>query len=150
MTYTQVPGQPQNRHAKIIGSLKCSQFNILKTVDFLIDSGASYTTLLPYDAVRLGISFNILSDFPKPCCTATGLLAFPKVLPDVELHLDRNDGNPNSEEIFVLPFIHCMPPPKRRKRQAIPQREITYSLLGMDVLSNFLNWRWDLKQAYFT
>jgi len=78
-------------------------------VDFLIDSGASYTTLLPYDAVRLGISFNILSDFPKPCCTATGLLAFPKVLPDVELHLDRNDGNPNSEEIFVLPFIHCMP-----------------------------------------
>jgi hypothetical protein len=137
---------PPNPHAKIIGSLKCSQFNDLRTVEFVVDSGATFTTLLPFHVTLLGIDLEILEPAPKPCYTATGTPIYPLLLPDVELHLEKNDGKRNSFEIFTLPFIHCMPtlPPNPSNRLS-PQRVAINSLLGMDVLSNFSNWHWDFE-----
>lgn len=132
--YTQIP------HARVIGSLNCSQFSDLRTAEFIVDSGASFTTLLPYHVVMLGINWQILPYASIQCTTATGDRVNPRLLQDVELHINKNDGKPNSEEIFILPYIHVMPP---SLQEQIPR---SYSLLGMDVLRNFPNWHWDFDK----
>ncbi len=139
---------PPNPHARIIGSLNCSQFNDLRTVEFVVDSGATFTTLLPYHVNSLGINIGILRRAPKPCYSATGDSIYPHILPNVELHLDKNDGQPRSEVIFTLPFIHCMPPlPPNPLDQIAPLREITTSLVGMDVLRHFSKWNWNFEKG---
>jgi predicted aspartyl protease len=141
--------RPPNRHAEIIGSLKCPQFNALKTVVFIVDSGASFTTLLPYDVVNLGINCDELNDAEKPCYTATGEPIYPKILPDVELHLNKNNGVTGAEHIFLLDFIHCIKPPSVQDRRVLlPQQEtFTLSLLGMDVLYHFTRWTYDFEEC---
>ena len=136
--YTQIP------HARVIGSFQCSQFNDFRTAEFLIDSGASFTTLLPYHVIALDIDWENLANARTPCMIANGEPIYAKLLPDVELHINRNDGKPKSEEIFVLPYIHVIPVPMR---QRIP---VSASLLGMDVLRNFPNWHWDFDNMYLT
>jgi hypothetical protein len=141
---------PPYPHAKIIGSLKCSQFSDLRTVEFLVDCGATITTLLPYNVIDLGINWEGLECAKRPCYTATGDPIYPRILSEVELHLDKNDGKPNSVEIFILPFIHVVPPlrSKSQKNQLQPQRQVTNSLLGKDVLAYFSNWHWDFDNGY--
>ncbi|HLE75909.1 MAG TPA: hypothetical protein VI864_07710 [Candidatus Bathyarchaeia archaeon] len=138
---------PTSPHAKIIGSLKCSQFSDLRTLEFVVDSGATFTTLLPYHVLSLGIDCSDLSRTTRPCYSANGDPMYPYELPKVELHLDKNDGKTNGVEIFVLPLIHCMPPPPRDPQQEPQQFRITNSLLGMDVLKIFKNWIWDFENG---
>lgn len=125
-------------HASLIGSLKLSPFDsALYKVRFLVDCGASRTTLSPYHVLALGIDWMSLPKSRYGCTLADGSVIYPKMLANVELHLSNQGG----ELIFQLPYINAMPPPKSR---VIEQ---TSSLLGMDVLCNFTEWRWDFANG---
>jgi hypothetical protein len=130
-------------HGRVIGSVKCPQFNELKNVDFLIDSGSTFTTLLPYDVITLEIDWESLPLANFNCMCASGNYFRPRVLADVEIHLNNEDGVPTLEEVFKLPFINVMPPSEDQSH-AEP-----YSLLGMDVLRNFSIWRWQFNSKLF-
>lgn len=138
---------PPNRHAQVIGTLKCPHLHNAKTenIIFFVDSGSSITTLLPFDVYKLGINYDALRYSKEACTTATGERVFPKTLPNVGLTLNTHDAKGNSkEDIFVLDYIHCMKPPAPLDR-TLPTEVFTYSLLGMDVLHNFKDWHWDFK-----
>jgi hypothetical protein len=131
------------KHATIIGSLKLDPFNNdLQEVKFLIDSGASRTTLSPYDVLALGIDWDHLPNSPFGCIIANGNKIFPKMLSNVEIHINRRDGKPRSEEVFELTYIHVMPIPKGKQIQK------TSSILGMDILVNFATWQWDYTNNF--
>ena len=74
---------------------------------------------------------------PNTCSIADGSNVRPKMLQEVELRINKKDGKSYSEEIFVLPYILVMPIHKNK-----PLIKAN-SLLGMDVLQGYPNWRWD-------
>jgi hypothetical protein len=129
-------------HASLIGSLKLSPFDKgLQEVRFLVDCGASRTTLSPYHVLALGIDWMRLPKSRYGCTLADGSVIYPKMLANVEIHVSKRDGKSGGELVFQLPYINAMPPPKSR---VIEQ---TSSLLGMDVLCNFVDWRWDFANC---
>lgn len=131
------------KHAYIIGSIKYDPFaEDLHEVKFLIDSGASRTTLSPYDVLALNIDWKRLHNSPFGCTIADGSKVYPKMLPNVEIHINRRDGKPHSESVFELAFIHVMPIPKGKPM------EKSSSILGMDVLNNFSGWQWDYANKF--
>jgi hypothetical protein len=125
-------------HASLIGSLKLRPFDKeLHEVRFLVDCGASRTTLSSYHVLALGLDWERLPESRYGCTLADGSVIFPKMIVNVEIHVSKQGG----ELIFQLPYINAMPPPKTK---IIEQ---TASLLGMDVLSNFRDWRWDFANG---
>ena len=137
MTNAQIP------HAKIIGSLKCRQFADLRDAEFLVDSGATKTTISPFQAAMLlTVDTDRLPTAPNHCSIADGSNVRPKMLQDVELSINKRDGKPNSEWIFTLPYILVMP--IQKKKPLIKSN----SLLGMDILANFPAWRWDYTNNF--
>lgn len=137
LTNAQVP------HAKIIGSIRCKQFGDLRDAEFLIDSGATKTTISPFQAaVFLAVDTDHLPTAPNTCSIADGSNVRPKMIQDVELRINKRDGKPNSEEIFALPYVLVMPVHKSK-----PLIKAS-SLLGMDILSNFPTWQWDFVNGF--
>jgi predicted aspartyl protease len=130
-------------HARITGTINCPQFIEPRNVNFLIDSGACFTTLLPYDVVTLEIDWKRLDEANFDCRCANGDCFRPRILPNVEIRLNNEDGVPTKEEIFNLPFINVIPPPKVLKYEPDP-----FSLLGMDVLNRFRIWRWQPDKLF--
>lgn len=137
LTNAQIP------HAKIIGTLSCKQLAGLRDTEFLIDSGATKTTISPFQAVVfLSIDTDHLPTAPNVCSIANGTNIRPKMLQEVELRINKRDGKPNSEWIFVLPYILVMPVHKSKPLVK------ANSLLGMDVLRNFPYWQWDFANNF--
>jgi len=134
----------KDRSANIVGYLGCSQFHGLKPVNFIVDTGATITTILPFDTLKLGIQCNGLKKAQMPCVTAKGEI-YPYMLSDVQVHLRCNDGKKDSFEIFPLSSIHCMSSKVKKKDSQI--LTFPYSLLGMDILCYFRNWHWDFNDG---
>ena len=96
LTNAQVP------HAKIIGSIRCRQFHDLRDTEFLIDSGATKTTISPFQAAMfLTIDTDHLPTSPNNCSIADGSNVRPKMLQDVELSINKRDADQIVRRFFL-------------------------------------------------
>ncbi len=130
-----------NRHAHVIGLVHCSQFQQPKPVHFVIDTGCSITTLLGDDVTRLSINCHGLQK--TSCNTANGTVN-PYLLPQVDVILPIQHGFFGRQvrlTTFRLNHIQCNPPTSPQPT-ANPFPMQSVSLLGMDILSFFRNWKY--------
>lgn len=125
------------KHAFIVGSITCSQFTEPKPIRFLVDTGASLSTILSYDALRLGIDCFKLESLGCSFGTANGR-RFAYRLKDAEITLITNDGLNGGTVTFSLQGMPCLPPPSTIDESMVAEEP--YSLLGMDVLFLFKRW----------
>lgn len=115
----------------IIAFISCAQLNIEDAVAFLIDTGASRTTILDSDAEHLGIDYSKLRRFEEGT-TGIGGIVETFVLPDVKLYFKTPEGLHEEEfgEIFVL--RHSLKDEEEKARiRMLP------SLLGRDFLNRY-------------
>jgi len=111
--------------------LSCPSFFIQSPVIFLIDSGASRTTILDSDAARMRIDYSKLKRFEQGT-TGIGGIVDTYILPDVTLTFRTPDGlhEERFKEIFVLK--HGTQDDKTLERvRKLP------SLLGRDVINKY-------------
>jgi len=115
----------------IVAFLRCESWHIEETVAFLIDSGASRTTLLDSDAERLGIDFSRLERFEEGT-TGIGGMVETYILPSVKLSFRTTEGVHEEEfrEIFVLRH-------RPRNREEEERIKALPSLLGRDFLNEY-------------
>ena len=126
------------KHAFIIGSITCSQFNEPKLIRFLVDTGASLSTVLSYDTLRLGIDCSKLAPSQCSFSTANGRRNAYQ-LDDVQITLNTNDEPTQQGTVtFSLRGMPCFAPPSTIDASVVAEE--TYSLLGMDVLFLFKKW----------
>jgi len=104
-----------------------------KAINFLVDTGASYTTILDKDAKRLGIDYRDLEPKTKEdWARGVGGAVETYIMRDVQLKFLSDDRR---EVLFerTLPQVHVLKHPKEMYEQV---REMP-SLLGMDFLRDF-------------
>lgn len=102
----------------------------LSMVRFLIDSGASRTSLLDSDAERLEIDLGQLQRF-GPGTTGIGGVVDTFILPDVTL-LFRTAEGLHEERLSLFVLSHGLPEPETADRiKKLP------SLLGRDILNMY-------------
>jgi hypothetical protein len=128
-------------NAIILGSI-CHPEKVkeLKEIPFIIDSGATTTTLSLFFAKLIGINVDELPVAVKPCIIAGGGKIYPRVLDFPELKFNVEDGNKQKQETFNPRHVLVMPNPKGRKKI-----KASLNLLGMDVLCSFSNWEWNFN-----
>jgi hypothetical protein len=126
------------KHAFIVGSINCSQLSGPKLIRFLVDTGASFSTILGYDVLRLGIDCSKLKTSSCSFSTANGRrTAFQ--LDEVEVTLYTNDVPSQVGSVtFSLKNMPCFTPPATVDASVVAEE--AYSVLGMDVLFLFKNW----------
>ena len=131
------------KHAFIVGSITCCQFEDAKQIRFLVDTGASLTTILSYDTLRLGIDCTKLHLTQGSFSTANGERKGHN-LRSVELKINSSNAK-SQQETMTLTFesTPCFPPPTTIDSYLVA--EDTYSILGMDVLFLFKKWRYTDK-----
>jgi len=106
--------------------------NLHRPIEFLLDSGASRTTILDNDAVKLGINYSKLGKFEKGT-TGIGGVEDSYILPEVRLIFRTTEGlyEEHMKEVFVLKHeVKDRETEERIKR--IP------SLLGRDFLDKYI------------
>jgi len=113
-------------HAYVTTLLTCERLRITGPIAFLVDLGATTTTLLEGDVQRLHIDVNGLqkSDLPVTVC---GGIIYPYKSPPVVLRFLTTDRKIQKEE---LQSIDILDPNKSNDRPA-------FSLLGLDVLKRY-------------
>ncbi len=111
--------------------LICEILDLRKPVEFLIDTGASRTTILDSDAVRLGIDYGKLQKF-EPGTAGIGGVVATFIIPSARLLFRTENGFYKEElkEIFVLNHVVEEGEIEERIRR-LP------SLLGRDVLNKY-------------
>jgi hypothetical protein len=105
------------------------KLGIRKTIEFLLDTGASRTTILDNDAIRLGIDYGKLKRF-KPGTLGIGGMVETFILPNVKILFRTENGfhEEKLEEVFVL----------RHKVKEIERIRKLPSLLGRDVINKYV------------
>ena len=111
--------------------LICEVLGLKKPVEFLIDTGASRTTILDNDAIRLGIDCGKLQKF-EPGTAGIGGIVDTFIIPDVKLLFRSKNGFHEEElkEIFVLRHV-------AEEREIEERIRRLPSLLGRDVLNKY-------------
>jgi len=118
----------------LVAFLTYERLNIKKRIVFLIDSGASKTTILDGDAIRLGIDYSRLQRH-KEGTTGIGGTVDTYIIPDVKLFFKSSEGSIHEEklkEIFVLK--HNL---ERMKKEETERIKMLPSVLGRDVINRF-------------
>lgn len=87
----------------VIAFLISDDLNIRKPVEFLIDTGASRTTILDSDAIRLGIDYSKLQRF-KQGTVGIGGVVDTYILPNARLVFPIPDGV-HEERIKKIPSL---------------------------------------------
>ena len=90
--------------AYVAAVLECEALRISDTVEFLVDTGASRTTVCDKDVIRLGIDFSKLEKLSEGMLGIGGLVD-TYVLKDVKLTFRRENGESHVESfdrIYVL------------------------------------------------
>jgi len=112
--------------AYVVAVLECEALRIRDTVEFLVDTGASRTTICDKDVVRLGIDFNMLERLSEGMLGIGGLVD-TYVLENVKLTFRREDEEShveNFDRIYVL------------KHAVLDERIMRIpSILGRDMLN---------------
>jgi len=111
--------------------LICEVLDLRRPVEFLIDTGASRTTILDSDAIRLGIDYGKLQRF-EPGTAGIGGVVDTFIIPSARLLFRTEHGFHKEElrEIFVLKHVAEEGEIEERIRR-LP------SLLGRDVLNKY-------------
>lgn len=112
--------------AYVAAVLESKALNIHETVELLVDTGASRTTILDKDAIRLGLDFTKLEKLSEGMLGIGGLVD-TYILKNVKLIFRREDKKShteNLEKIYVLKH-----PNLNEKILRIP------SILGRDILN---------------
>jgi len=90
--------------AYVVAVLECEALRIHDIIEFLVDTGASRTTICDKDIIRLGIDFSKLEKLSEGMLGIGGLVD-TYVLDDVKLTFRREDGESHVESfdrIYVL------------------------------------------------
>jgi hypothetical protein len=113
-------------HAYVMTYLLCNRLEIAGPTAFLINLGASTTTLLEGDVDRLHIDVNKLqkSDLPVTVC---GGVIYPYRSPPIELKFLTTDRKIQTEELGSIDILN----PNESKDRP------TFSLLGLDLLKRY-------------
>lgn len=114
--------------AYVVAILESKVHRINETVEFLVDTGASRTTVCDKDALRLGIDFRKLERLSEGMLGIGGLVD-TYAMKNVKLAFRRENGKShieNMERIYVL-------------KHAIPGERIMRipSILGRDILNKY-------------
>ena len=114
--------------AYLVAVLESKALGINGTVEFLVDTGASRTTICDKDAVRLGINFEKLEQLREGMLGIGGLVD-AYLLKSVKLTFRREDGKTHVEhldKIYVL------------KHAVLDERIMRIpSILGRDLLNKY-------------
>ncbi len=130
-------------YAAIVGSISHSQWiKNQKDVFFIIDSGATTTTLSPFFAKSININVKKLTKSIHTCQMANGKEIRPRILcyPEIKFNIIGGNTEPK-EEIFNPQRILVIPFSKRKKIEPSP------NLLGMDILGIFTHWNWNYNKG---
>ena len=112
--------------AYVVAILECKAPSILETMELLIDTGASRTTILDKDAIRLRLNFDKLEKLSDGTLGIGGTVD-TYILKDIKLIFrteDKKSHTENLERIYVLKHPH-----PDEKTMRIP------SILGRDILN---------------
>ena len=112
--------------AYVVAVLECEALRIRDIIEFLVDTGASRTTICDKDVIRLGIDFSKLEKLSEGMLGIGGLVD-TYVLKDVKLTFRRENGESHAESfdrIYVLK--HAV---RDERIMRIP------SILGRDMLN---------------
>jgi len=114
--------------AYVVAVLESEALGMRETVEFLVDTGASRTTICDKDAVRLGINFGRLERLSEGMLGIGGMVD-TYVLRDVKLTFRREDEEShveNFDRIYVL------------KHAVLDERIMRIpSILGRDMLNKY-------------
>jgi len=113
-------------HAYIQALMNSPKIGRTVPVVFLVDLGATTTTILEGDCERIGIECDQLQKSRDPTVVAGGKIQ-THVLPDVTLFLETENGTYNIERLQKVDVI------KPRKDST----KLPFSLLGIDVIRRF-------------
>jgi len=115
--------------AYVVAVLESDFLRISETVEFLVDTGASRSTICDKDAVKLGINYNHLERFSDGMLGVGGVVD-AYILRDVRLIFRREDEKSHVESferIYVL------------KHAVLDERIMRIpSILGRDMLNKYL------------
>ena len=134
----------QLHQARIYGYITIPPNYISHPVTFLIDTGASATCLLPDDVRRLGIDHSRLTSGKKAIVTATGPVDL-KTLPEAIVSLPCKAGLFNRLSKVSIPFENLPIIPPKPDQRPLPE-DLVFSILGMDILSNFPKWKFNKSE----
>lgn len=109
----------------------CSELNLREHIEFLIDSGASRTTIMDNDAVMLGIDPEQLEKSTEGT-TGIGGVVDTYIIPMVTLIFRTSTGI--HEEVFDRIFTLKHNPRNKREEQRIKRIP---SLLGRDFINKY-------------
>lgn len=113
-------------HAYIHAFIVYPQIMRPAPIVFLVDLGATTTTILEGDCVRLGIDCDRLEKVPEPTVVPGGRTE-PHILQDVILIFETKEGEFQFEKLDKIDVI----PPKADSIL------LPFSLLGIDIISRF-------------
>jgi hypothetical protein len=113
-------------HAYISAFINSPQIKGTKPILFLVDLGATTTTILEADCVRLGIDCAKLQRSPSSSVVAGGKIQ-TYVLSDVTLFFESQDGTYHIERLQKVDVI------KPQERSI----KLPFSLLGIDIIKRF-------------
>jgi hypothetical protein len=112
--------------AYAVAVLETETLSIRETIEFLVDTGATRTTICDKDSVRLGIDFDRLERLSEGMLGIGGMVD-TYVLRDVKLTFRREDGGSyveNFDRIYVL------------RHEVLDERIMRIpSILGRDMLN---------------
>jgi hypothetical protein len=114
--------------AYVVAVLESDALGMRETIEFLVDTGASRTTICDKDAIRLGIDFGKLEKLGEGMLGIGGVVD-TYVLKDVKLVFRREDEKShvqNFERIYILKHAVL-----DEKIMRIP------SILGRDILNKY-------------
>jgi hypothetical protein len=114
-------------HAYIHAFIVCSpQIKKIAPIVFLVDLGATITTILEGDCIRLGIDCNSLEKAPRPTVVPGGKTE-TYILRDVFLVFETIEGEMEFEKLEKIDVV-------KPKADSIL---LPFSLLGVDIISRF-------------
>lgn len=113
-------------HAYIHAFIVCPQIERISPIVFLVDLGATTTTILEGDCIRLGIDCNRLEKTPEPTVVPGGKTD-TYILNDVVLIFETKEGELDFQRLDKVTVIQPKP----------DSILLPFSLLGIDILTRF-------------
>jgi hypothetical protein len=104
-----------------------------QNISFLIDTGASATTILDPDLVRLGIDWNSLAKAPRPLGGIGGTVE-TRLINDGRLLFKTGSGETVTEKLTIYVAKHDQAGLDKASRQLVMQLPC---LLGRDILQRY-------------
>jgi hypothetical protein len=152
-----------NDQPKVMGVLCYSGKETV--IQFYVDVGATYTTLLDYNVSKLGINWRTLNRTEE--CIGASETSKPYVIKNAVIKLPVEKNSETSLQPYPLKEIFLIPPKsllfkfpfstlgsnrvlefnnwwlnKPLKRIPLVKFNCSFSLLGMDILKQFAHWHW--------